>query len=86
MQYNDKYPPEVHEPTVRMVLDNTGQPESRWAAIMSVSEKIGCAADTLNKWIKNAEVDGSKWSSVATDMSERPKALEAMPVNLCRPM
>jgi transposase len=72
----NKYSPEVRERAVRMVLDNTGQHESRWAAIVSVSEKIGCAAQTLNEWVKKAEVDSGKRAGVTSDMSERMKALE----------
>jgi len=72
----NKYSPEVRERAVRMVLDNTGQHESRWAAIVSVSEKIGCAAQTLNEWVKKAEVDSGKRAGVTTDMSEQMKALE----------
>ena len=55
----NKYSPEMRERAVRMVLDNRGQHESRWAAIVSVSSKIGCAAQTLNEWVKRAEVDPS---------------------------
>lgn len=72
----NKYSPEVRERAVRMVLDNTGQHESRWAAIVSVSEKIGCVAQTLNEWVKKAEVDSGKRAGVTIDMSERMKALE----------
>ena len=36
-----KYSPEVRKRAVRMVLDNFGQHESRWSAILSVSSKIG---------------------------------------------
>jgi transposase len=72
----NKYSPEVRERAVRMVLDNTGQHESRWAAIVSVSEKIGCAAQTLNEWVKKVEVDSGKRAGVTTDMSEQMKALE----------
>lgn len=72
----NKYSPEVRERAVRMVLENTGQHESRWAAIVSVSEKIGCVAQTLNEWVKKAEVDNGKRAGVTTDMSERMKALE----------
>jgi transposase len=69
-----KYSPEVRERGVCMVLDNRGQHESRWAAIVSVSSKIGCAAQTLNEWIERAEVDVGKRAGVTTEMSELLKA------------
>lgn len=59
-----------------MVLDNRGQHESRWAAIVSKFSKIGCAAQTLNEWIKRAEVDSGTRAGVTTEMAERLKALE----------
>jgi transposase-like protein len=49
---------------------------SRWAAIVSVAEKIGCTTQTLNEWIKKAEVDAGKRAGVPTDMAARLKALE----------
>lgn len=51
----NKYSPEVRKRAVRLVLGNTGQHESRWAAIVSVSGKIGSAAQTLNEWVKKAD-------------------------------
>ena len=72
----NKYSPEVRERSVRMVLDNHGQHESRWAAILSISSKIGCAPQTLNEWVKKAEIDSGKRAGVSTDMAERMKALE----------
>ena len=56
----NKYSPEVRERAVRMVLNNEDQHESRWSAILSVSSKIGCAAQTLNEWVKRAEVDSGR--------------------------
>lgn len=47
----NKYFPEVRDRAVRPVLDNPGKHERRWSAIVSVSAKIGCAANTLNDWV-----------------------------------
>jgi transposase-like protein len=69
----NKYSPEVRERAVRMVLDNAGQHESRWSAILSISAKIGCAPQTLNEWVKKAEVDRG---GITTEMAEKLKALE----------
>ena len=72
----NKYSPEVRERAVRMVLDNTGQHESRWSAILSISSKIGCAPQTLNEWVKKAEVARGDRAGVTTEMAEKMKALE----------
>jgi transposase-like protein len=72
----NKYSPEVRERAVRMVLDHEGQHESRWAAILSIAPKIGCAPQTLNEWVKKAEVDGGKRAGMPTEIAERLKALE----------
>ena len=72
----NKFSPEVRERAVRLVLDNPGRHESRWKAIVSVAAKIGCSANTLNDWVKKAEIDGGKRAGVTTEMTERLKALE----------
>ena len=72
----NKYSHEVRERSVRMVLDHEGQHESRWAAIVSISSKIGCAPQTLNEWVKKAEVDDGRRVGMPTEITERLKALE----------
>ena len=72
----NKYSPEVRERAVRMVLDGTGQHESHWTAIVSISSKIGCAPQTLNEWVKKVEVDIGQRGGITTEQAEKMKALE----------
>ena len=61
---------------MRLVLDNEGQHESRWQAVVSISAKIGCAPQTLNEWVKRSEVDSGQRPGIPSEMAERMKALE----------
>ena len=72
----NKFSPEVRERAVRMVFDNAGQHGSRWQTVMSIAAKIGCAPQTLNEWVRKAEVDSGKRPGVSSEMADRLKALE----------
>jgi len=72
----NRFSPEVRVRAVRMVLDHEAEHGSRWAAVVSIAAKIGCTPQTLNDWIKKAEVDSGKRSGVPSDVADRLKALE----------
>ncbi len=72
----NKFSPEVRERAVRLVLETEGQHASRWQAVMSIAAKIGCTAQTLNEWVKKAEVDSGRRAGIPTEMAEKMKALE----------
>ena len=75
-QTSNKFSPEVRGRAVRMVLDHETEYPSRWAAMMSIAAKIGCTPQTLNEWVKKAEVDSGRKPGVTTDMAAQMKALE----------
>ena len=43
---------------------------------MSIAAKIGCTAQTLNEWVKKAEVNNGRRAGVSTDFAAKLKALE----------
>ena len=72
----NKFSPEVRERATRMVLDHRQDYPSRWAAVVSISEKIGCSPPTLHEWVKRAEIDSGQRAGVPTEMADKLKALE----------
>jgi transposase len=72
----NRYSPEVRERAVRMLLEHESQHESRWAAMVSIAGKIGCNAETLRGWVRQAERDQGSQPGLTSDDRSRLKALE----------
>jgi transposase len=71
-----RFSPEVRERAVRMVFEHAPDHPSQWAAITSIAEKIGCAAETLRHWVRQAERDIGRRPGLTTDERTRFKQLE----------
>ena len=76
MNKSNKLSPEVRERAVRMVQEHRGEYPSLWAAIESIAPKIGCVPQTLNEWVKRAEIDASLRDGVTPSEAQRIKELE----------
>ncbi len=76
MKTATKYSPEVRQRAVRMVLKHQDEHESQWAAINSIAAKIGYTAETLRRWVRQAECDSGLREGQTTPERERIKALE----------
>ena len=76
MKKTNKFSPEVRERAVRLVQQQRGEYPSLWSAIESIAPKIGCVPQTLNEWVKRAEVDAGTREGVTTAEAQRVKELE----------
>ncbi len=76
MNTRAKFSPEVRERAIRMVLEHQGEHSSQWAAIASISGKIGCKPETLRLWVRQAERDRGLRPGPTTSETERIKQLE----------
>ena len=71
-----RYSPEERARAVRMVLEHQADHPSQWAAISSIAGKSGCTAETLRKWVRQAERDAGARPGLTSDERARLKALE----------
>ncbi len=76
MTRRSRFSPEVRERAVRMVFEHGGEYDSEWGAMRSIAEKIGCTAETLRKWVRQAEVDSGRRGGLTTAEQVRIKELE----------
>ncbi|EOB7692950.1 IS3 family transposase [Citrobacter portucalensis] len=76
MTKHNRFPPEVRQRAIRMVLENQNTYNSQWAAICSIAPKIGCTPETLRIWIRQQEPVDEEQNALTVSERQRLKELE----------
>lgn len=71
-----KYPDELRERAIRLVLDVEEETGNVTAACRRVGEELGINKDTLRGWVKQAQIDSGKRPGTTTAEAARIRQLE----------
>ncbi len=71
-----RYPPELRERAVRMVLETVDQTGDSFGVVTRVARQLGIGSESLRGWVRQAQVDGGRRSGVTTDEARRVADLE----------
>jgi transposase len=66
-----RYPEELKQRAVQMVVDLRSESVSEWEAMGRVAELLGIgSAETVRKWVRQAQIDGGVRAGQTTEESE----------------
>lgn len=71
-----RFDKETRAKAVRLVREHASDYESEWAAIKAVSARLGMTAETLRKWLRQAEVDAGEKAGVASETAQQVRELK----------
>jgi transposase len=73
------YPRELRDRAVRMVLESKDEYPTEFRATSSIASKLGIgSAETLRKWVRQAQVDAGQLTGMSSEESQQIKAPNAI--------
>ena len=71
-----RYPADLRQRAVRLVAESKAEYDTEWSAITSIAAKLGIgSAETLRKWVRQAEIDAGTRAGMSSDESAEIRRL-----------
>lgn len=77
MARSSRHPREVRERAVALVFEQVSEHASQWETICSVAAKVNVSAETLRRWVRQAEVDAGTRPGASSEESAELRRLRA---------
>src|SRR6266516_3186995 len=71
-----RYPPEVRDRAVKLVLDAYEQSGERFGVVSRIARQLGIGPETLRHWVRQAEIDRGERGGLSTEERQRIVELE----------
>jgi transposase len=75
MAKTQDYGAETRARAVRLVREHAGDYESEFAAMRAVAGRLGMSAETVRKWVRQAETDEGSRPGVTSEEAAQVRAL-----------
>ncbi len=73
-----KYDENTKVRAVRLVREHRDDYDSEWAAMKAIAGRLGMNAETLRKWVRQAEIDAGEAVGVSTEERGESRAAGAV--------
>jgi transposase len=71
-----KYPPELKQRAIRMVLESYDRGEERQGTVTRIARQLDIGPESLRRWVAQAEIDRGRRAGTTTEDARRISELE----------